>query len=73
LGEPPRRSRIACARRSARSTVAQLLGHKDLRMASRYQHLSPAFLADAVKRLDTVFGDLSRLEVTHPLALGGSA
>ena len=24
-------------------TVAQLLGHKDLRMAQRYQHLSPAF------------------------------
>lgn len=24
-------------------TVAQLLGHKDLRMAARYQHLSPAF------------------------------
>ena len=37
-------------------TVAQLLGHKDLRMAARYQHLSPAFLADAVSRLDTVFG-----------------
>jgi integrase len=33
-------------------TVAQLLGHKDLRMAARYQHLSPAFLADAVGRLD---------------------
>ena len=38
-------------------TVAQLLGHKDLRMASRYQHLSPVFLADAVKKLDQVFGD----------------
>lgn len=37
-------------------TVAQLLGHKDLRMAARYQHLSPAFLADAVGRLDEVFG-----------------
>jgi hypothetical protein len=24
-------------------TVAQLLGHKDLRMAAGYQHLSPAF------------------------------
>jgi integrase len=36
-------------------TVAQLLGHKDLRMAARYQHLSPAFLADAVKKLDQVF------------------
>jgi integrase len=40
-------------------TVAQLLGHKDLRMAARYQHLSPAFLADAVASLDLVF-DLPR-------------
>ncbi|MFL6212046.1 MAG: tyrosine-type recombinase/integrase [Pyrinomonadaceae bacterium] len=40
-------------------TVAQLLGHKDLRMAARYQHLSPTFLADAVSKLDVVFGDLS--------------
>jgi integrase len=37
-------------------TVAQVLGHKDLRMAARYQHLSPAFLAEAVGKLDTVFG-----------------
>ena len=33
-------------------TVALLLGHKDLRMAARYQHLSPAFLADAVGSLE---------------------
>ena len=38
-------------------TVAQLLGHKDLRMAARYQHLSPNFLADAVGRLDTAFAE----------------
>jgi len=37
-------------------TVAQLLGHKDLRMAIRYQHLSPVFLADAVSRLDNILG-----------------
>lgn len=41
-------------------TVAQLLGHKDLRMAARYQHLSPAFLADAVGKLDAVFGEPTR-------------
>lgn len=35
-------------------TVAQLLGHKDLRMAARYQHLSPQYLADAVSKLDLV-------------------
>ncbi|HEU0183790.1 MAG TPA: tyrosine-type recombinase/integrase [Blastocatellia bacterium] len=39
-------------------TVAQLLGHKDLRMAARYQHLSPDFLAEAVGKLDAVFGSL---------------
>lgn len=50
-------------------TVAQLLGHKDLRMAARYQHLSPAFLADAVNSLDAVFGDLSHHSVTTPKAL----
>jgi Phage integrase family len=38
-------------------TVAQVLGHKDLRMAARYQHLSPAFLSDAVKRLDLAFAN----------------
>lgn len=34
--------------------VAMLLGHKDLRMAIRYQHLSPAMLAEAVNNLDAL-------------------
>ena len=38
-------------------TVAQLLGHRDLRMAMRYQHLAPGFLAEAVGRLYGVFGE----------------
>ena len=43
-------------------TVAQLLGHKDLRMAARYQHLSPTYLQAAVKGLDTAFGpELAKL------------
>jgi len=53
-------------------TVAQLLGHKDLRMATRYQHLSPAFLADAVARLDTVFGFPCYPGVTEARQLGGA-
>ncbi len=47
-------------------TVAQLLGHKDLRMAARYQHLSPAFLAEAVGRLDDIFGVVRYQDVTAP-------
>jgi integrase len=50
-------------------TVAQLLGHKDLGMAARYQHLSPAFLVDAVKRLDGIFGESCYPGVTAPVAL----
>jgi integrase len=45
-------------------TVAQLLGHKDLRMAARYQHLSPKFLGEAVSRLDGVFGEFRYPGVT---------
>jgi hypothetical protein len=35
--------------------VALQLGHKDLRMAARYQHLAPAYLQQAVCGLDGVF------------------
>jgi integrase len=50
-------------------TVAQLLGHKDLRMAARYQHLSPAFLGEAVRSLDGVFGEFCYPGVTAPKGL----
>ncbi len=49
-------------------TVAQLLGHKDLRMAARYQHLSPGFLAEAVGRLDGAFAECHQY-VTAPKQL----
>lgn len=42
-------------------TVAMVLGHKDLRMAMRYQHLSPEFLGAAMNRLDTVFSEPKKL------------
>ena len=38
-------------------TVALVLGHKDLRMTQRYSHLSPAFLGEAVGKLDGVYGN----------------
>ena len=52
-------------------TVAQILGHKDLRMAARYQHLSPAFMAEAVGRLDAVFGAEGHPSVTEQKSLNG--
>jgi integrase len=59
-------------------TVAQLLGHKDLRKTARYQHLSQVFLADAVGKLDANFGSLNAenggecyQDVTGNLALSG--
>jgi hypothetical protein len=42
-------------------------------MAARYQHLSPAFLADAVHRLDDIFGDLSHQSVTAQKAITATA
>jgi integrase len=38
-------------------TIQQLLGHKDLRMTSRYSHLSADHLQQAVNSLDTALGD----------------
>jgi len=45
-------SRLVMAGVSLRA-VAELLGHKGLRMVMRYAHLAPGFLSDEVKKLDT--------------------
>lgn len=49
--------------------MAQILGHKDLRMAAHYQHLSPAFMADAVGGLETLFGAERHHSVADPKQL----
>jgi len=40
-------------------TVADQLGHRDVRMTMRYAHLSASHRANAVNQLDGVFGGLS--------------
>lgn len=49
--------------------IADLLGHRDLRMARRYQHLSEEVKREAVRSLDGVFGDLCCRDATEPKAL----
>ena len=39
-------------------TVGQLLGHRTPRMTQRYAHLSPRYMAGAVGKLDSVFGEV---------------
>ena len=46
-------------------TVATVLGHKDLRMAMRYQHLSPEYLGVAMNRLDSVFSEPKKLAAMY--------
>jgi integrase len=53
-------------------SVATLLGHKYLRKAARYQHLSTEFLSDAVGKPDGVFGlngEVRYQDVTGPKVL----
>jgi hypothetical protein len=38
--------------------VGQVLGHRTPRMTQRYAHLSPAYMANAMGKLDSVFGEV---------------
>jgi site-specific recombinase XerD len=33
-------------------TISEILGHRDMRMTTRYAHLSPQHLRDAMRALD---------------------
>jgi len=35
-----------------RRTIAEILGHRDMRMTTRYAHLSPQHLREAMSALD---------------------
>lgn len=52
---------VATAETRAASAADKRLNEltNQLKADARYQHLSPTFLADAVGRLDAVFGELS--------------
>jgi hypothetical protein len=41
----------------------------DLKKAARYQHMSPGFLAEALGRLDAVFGEVRYPDLTNEKAL----
>lgn len=49
--------------------MEQFLSHRDLRLEAGYQDLSDQTPSDAVKRLDTVFGDLRYPGVTEAAKL----
>jgi integrase len=50
-------------------TVSKILGHKDLRMAQRYAHLSPEYMAGAARKLNGVFARVMPEEVPGGIAL----
>lgn len=52
-------------------SVAQMLGHKDLRMTMRYSHLSDEFLATSAHQLDGVFSSLLQLNPASDAASNG--
>jgi len=47
--------------------VGQLLGHRTPRMTQRYAHLSPQYMAGAVGKLESVFGDVMSVRTNRLL------
>ncbi|MCL5238217.1 MAG: site-specific integrase [Nitrospirae bacterium] len=48
------------------TTVSKLMGHKSLTMTLRYSHLSPAHLAEGVKKLDFLMSGNASFKEQNP-------
>ncbi len=51
-------------------TIAEIFGHKDLKMTKRYAHVAPAHRLAAVGLLERAYNQGTPAESEYPVALG---